>query len=126
NMPASKEYTVHGDREALLETFVNIVDNAIKYNVPDGRIDISVRKESEFIVTEITDTGIGIPEGDLEKVFDRFYRVDKSRSKESGGIGLGLSICSEIIRLHGGRIGIRSKTGAGTVVSVYLPGTEYE
>lgn len=121
NMPAGKEYTVHGDREALLETFVNIVDNAIKYNVPDGRIDISVRKESEFIVTEITDTGIGIPEGDLEKVFDRFYRVDKSRSKESGGIGLGLSICSEIVRLHGGRIWIRSKTGEGTVVSVSLP-----
>ncbi|MHB8910305.1 MAG: ATP-binding protein [Syntrophales bacterium] len=126
NMPTGKEYTVHGDREALLETFVNILANAIKYNVPDGRIGIGIRKEREYIVTEITDTGIGIPEEDLEKVFDRFYRADKSRSKESGGIGLGLSISSDIIRLHGGRIGIRSKTGEGTVVSVYLAGAESE
>ncbi len=126
NMPAGKKYMVHGDSEALLETFLNILDNAIKYNVPGGRIDISVRKDSEFIVTEIADTGIGIPERDMEKVFDRFYRVDKSRSKQSGGIGLGLSISSDIIRLHEGRIGIRSKTGEGTVVSVYLKGAKYE
>ncbi len=120
NIPAGKEYTVHGDREALLEMFVNILDNAIKYNVPDGRIDISVRKESAFIVTEIADTGIGIPEGDLEKVFDRFYRVDKSRSRRSGGAGLGLSICSEIVKMHGGNIGINSKLQEGTVVTVAL------
>ncbi len=126
NMPAGEEYSVHGNREALLETFVNIVDNAIEYNVPGGRITISVRKEGEFIVTEIADTGIGIPEGDLEKVFDRFYRVDTSRSRRSGGIGLGLSICSEIIRLHGGSIGIRSKIGEGTVVSVFVPGAVSE
>ncbi len=85
-------YTVRGDREALLELFVNIIDNAIKYNVPGGRIDVAFRKEEDFLVTEIRDTGIGIPKEDLEKVFDRFYRVDKSRSKEAGGMGLGLSI----------------------------------
>lgn len=75
-------------------------------------------------MTEIKDTGIGIPEKDLEKVFDRFYRVDKSRSKESGGIGLGLSICSEIVRLHGGRIEIKSKKEEGTIVSVHLKGKD--
>ena len=102
--------------------FVNIIDNAIKYNAPKGKIDIADRKEEGFIVTEIKDTGIGIPEEDLEKVVDRFYQVDKSRSKESGGIGLGLSICNEIVKLHGGRIEIKSKVGEGTIISVYLKG----
>jgi heavy metal sensor kinase len=118
--PVAEPLFVHGDRAALLELFTNLLDNSIKYNVPQGKIYISARKEPGFIVCEIKDTGIGIPEGDLDKVFDRFYRVDKSRSKESGGSGLGLSICQEIVKLHGGRIEIRSKTGEGTVVSVYL------
>ena len=83
---------------------------------------MSLRKEDEYIVADVADTGIGIPEGELEKVFDRFYRVDKSRSRRSGGSGLGLSITREIVRLHGGKIGISSKTGEGTVVSVRLMG----
>ncbi len=124
-MPAGEEYRVHGDRDALLEALVNILDNAIQYNVPDGRIDISLRKEDEYIVADVADTGIGIPEGELEKVFDRFYRVDKSRSRRSGGSGLGLSITREIVRLHGGKIGISSKTGEGTVVSVRLMGERH-
>jgi len=122
NISADKQSVISGDKIALLELFTNLIDNAIKYNVPGGKVDISVRKETCFIVTEIRDTGIGIPESDLDKVFDRFYRVDKSRSKESGGIGLGLSICNEIVKLHGGRIKIKSKVGEGTVVSVYLKG----
>ncbi len=79
-----------------------------------------IRKETDMIVTKITDTGIGIPEEDLDKVFDRFYRVDKSRSRENGGFGLGLSIGAEIARLHGGTIEIKSGLGSGTIVSVYL------
>jgi len=122
NTLTGEKYTVQGDREALLELFVNIIDNAIKYNVPEGRIDIAFRKGKDFLVTEIKDTGIGIPEEDLERVFDRFYRVDKSRSKEAGGVGLGLSICDEIVKLHGGRIEIKSKLGEGTIVTVYLKG----
>lgn len=122
NTLTGEKYTVQGDREALLELFVNIIDNAIKYNVPEGRIDIAFRKGKDFLVTEIKDTGIGIPEKDLDKVFDRFYRVDKSRSKEAGGVGLGLSICDEIVKLHGGRIEIKSKPGEGTIVTVYLKG----
>lgn len=111
---------IYGDRAALLELFTNLLDNAIKYNVPQGKISLSARKENGFIVCEIKDTGIGIPEEDLDKVFDRFYRVDKSRSKESGGSGLGLSISQEIVKLHGGKINIKSKLGSGTNVSVYL------
>ncbi len=122
NISADEQYLILGDRTTLLELFTNLIDNAIKYNIPHGEINISIRKEMGFIETEIRDTGIGISEGDLDRVFDRFYRVDKSRSRESGGIGLGLSICEEIVKLHGGRIEIKSKVGEGTTVTVYLKG----
>ncbi len=118
-LPAG-ELRVRGDRTALLELFGNLLDNAIKYNSPGGMVQISAKKEEGLLLCEIRDTGIGIPEGDQDKVFDRFYRVSPSRSKEIEGSGLGLSICREIIRLHGGDIRIRSRKGEGTVVSVYL------
>jgi heavy metal sensor kinase len=126
NISPGEQYVIYGDREALLELFVNIIDNAIQYNVSNGKIDISLRKENDFIIIGIKDTGIGISEDDLDRVFDRFYRVNKSRSKEIGGIGLGLSICDEIVRLHGGRIEMKSKAREGTVVSVYLKGNGSE
>jgi len=109
-----------GDKAAILELFVNIIDNAIKYNIPQGKIDISFKEEDAFIVIQVRDTGIGIAEEDLNQVFERFYRVDRSRSKHIAGIGLGLSICREIVRLHGGRMAIESQVGEGTTVSVYL------
>lgn len=121
NISAAETFTFHGDHAALLELFTNLIDNAIKYNIPQGKIDISIGKEMDFIVTEIRDTGIGISEGDLDRVFDRFYRVDKSRSKESGGIGLGLSICEEIVKLHGGTIEIKSKVGVRSAFIVRFP-----
>jgi heavy metal sensor kinase len=119
-LPMNEQSVILGDRAALLELFVNVLDNAIKYNVPQGKIDIAIKKERSLIVIKIKDTGIGIPEKDLDRVFDRFYRVDKSRSKEIGGVGLGLSICDEIVKLHGGRIEIESKVGIGTTVYSYL------
>ncbi|HXW69679.1 MAG TPA: ATP-binding protein [Dissulfurispiraceae bacterium] len=115
-----KPLAVLGDRSLLSELVNNLIGNAIKYNVPHGKIYIDLTKEPELIVIKIRDTGIGIPEGDLAKVFDRFYRVDKSRSRESGGSGLGLSICNEIVKLHNGRIEIKSKVDEGSTVSVYL------
>ncbi|MGD0281264.1 MAG: ATP-binding protein [Dissulfurispiraceae bacterium] len=111
---------VPGDRALLSELFNNLIGNAIKYNVPDGKIYINLVKEQETVVTQIRDTGIGIPEEDLAKVFDRFYRVDKSRSRETGGAGLGLSICNEIVKLHNGRIEIKSKVAEGSTVFVFL------
>jgi heavy metal sensor kinase len=117
-IPAS--LVAQGDREYLLELFTNVLDNAIKYNINHGQVHVSARKEIDYIVCEIRDTGIGIPTEALDKVFDRFYRVDHSRSKEIDGSGLGLSICREIAKLHGGKIGIVSKEGEGTVLSVYL------
>jgi heavy metal sensor kinase len=120
----SEQSIVRGDRAALLELFTNLLDNAIKYNVPQGKVHVCIREEKEFIVCEIKDTGIGIPSDALDKVFDRFYRVDHSRSKEIDGSGLGLSICREIARLHGGKIDIKSIEGEGTILSVYLKGTD--
>jgi signal transduction histidine kinase len=124
NLSADEQHVISGDRAALLELFTNIIDNAIKYNLPQGEIDISIKKEQGFVVIEVKDTGIGIHEKDLDNVFDRFYRADKSRSKEIGGIGLGLSICDEIVKLHGGKINIKSKLHEGTIVTVYLRGAK--
>jgi signal transduction histidine kinase len=112
NICADERYTVRGDRDALLELFVNVMDNAIKYNLPQGKVSVSM------------DTGIGIAEEDLSRVFDRFYCADKSCTKEEGGIGLGVSICDQIVRLHDGRIEIRSNRGEGTSLSVYLKRAE--
>lgn len=109
-----------GDQALLVELFTNLIENAIKYNVLQGQITISANKELPWFVCEIKDTGIGIPEEDLERIFDRFYRIDKSRSKKIGGSGLGLSICNEIVKRHDGKIEIKSKLGFGTTVSVYF------
>jgi heavy metal sensor kinase len=124
NLPVCERPVIHGDRAAILELVENVLDNAIKYNVPDGKIDIAIEKENSFLVIKIQDTGIGISRKDMDKVFDRFYRADQSRSKETGGIGLGLSICKEIVRLHRGRIEIESAFGTGTTVSIYLKENE--
>jgi heavy metal sensor kinase len=114
------KYEIHGDRETLLDLFINIIDNSIKYNKPGGKVDISVKKDTSHVIIEIKDSGIGITEEDLHKVFNRFYRVDKSRSRESGGTGLGLSICKEIVNIHKGKIEIKSQISEGTTVEIYL------
>ncbi len=111
---------VRGDRQALLEVFVNILDNAIKYNRPGGRVEVSINENKAWIIAVISDNGIGISKQDLENVFDRFYRVDKSRSRERGGSGLGLGIARDLVNLHGGRIRIDSKLDEGTTVRIFL------
>lgn len=116
---------VSGDRAALLEVFMNLIDNAIKYNITSGKIAIAFRREQGAVTTDITDTGVGIPENDLDRVCDRFYRVDKSRSKKIDGIGLGLSICDDIVKLHGGSISIRSQLGKGSTISVRLAAAQH-
>jgi heavy metal sensor kinase len=120
NVSGDEKPTVFGDKALLLELFTNLIDNAVKYNVSQGEINILFKEEKDFVVTDIRDTGIGIPEKDLDKVFERFYRVDNVCAKEVGGLGLGLSICKEIVNLHGGKIEIKSRIGEGTTVSVYL------
>lgn len=109
------------DSDRIEQVLVNIVSNAIKYTPDGGEIDISAWTEGDFVMISVKDTGIGIPEKDLDRLFERFYRVDKARSREAGGSGLGLSIAKEIIERHGGTIKIDSKYGEGTTVTLSLP-----
>ena len=112
---------IMGDRARIEQVLMNIVTNALKYTPDGGTIDMYGGRTGNDIWVKITDTGIGIPQEDLARVFDRFYRVDKARSRESGGTGLGLSIAKEIVTLHSGSIVVDSKQGTGTTVTVTLP-----
>jgi two-component system sensor histidine kinase VicK len=110
------------DRDGIDQVLDNLVSNAIKYTLDGGSIDISAKiKEAGQLAIAIKDTGIGIPKKDLNRIFERFYRVDKARSRNMGGTGLGLSIAREIVRAHGGSILLDSESNVGTVVTVLLP-----
>jgi signal transduction histidine kinase len=110
-----------GDRMMLQQAFSNLIDNALKYTPRGGVVALEMENSPPWVAVRIRDTGEGIPEKDLPHVFERFYRVDKSRSRYTGGSGLGLSITRRIVELHGGRIGIQSEPGHGTTVTVSLP-----
>lgn len=110
-----------GIRNFLYEMIYNLCDNAIKYNVENGSVEITVSKEGQEAVVAVKDTGIGIPAEYQSRVFERFFRVDKSRSKASGGTGLGLSIVKHIAQYHRATIALQSNTGGGTTISVVFP-----
>ncbi len=112
---------VDGDRERIEQVIMNIVSNAIKYTADGGKIDIVAGTAGKNVFVRVSDNGIGIPEKDLPRLFERFYRVDKARSRESGGTGLGLSIAKEILNQHKGDIRIESVYGEGTDVTITLP-----
>ncbi|HEU4962472.1 MAG TPA: ATP-binding protein [Bacilli bacterium] len=113
---------VEVDADKLDQVFDNLISNAIKYTADGGRIRVAAHRPSgKFVLVQIIDTGYGIPKTDLPQIFDRFYRVDKARSRQMGGTGLGLSIAKQIIEKHGGQIRIDSEEGQGTVVSFTLP-----
>jgi two-component system phosphate regulon sensor histidine kinase PhoR len=111
---------IDGDPFRLEQMLVNLVDNAIKYT-EKGQVDVVLRKEDGRVAVEVVDTGIGIPEEDQARVFERFYVVDKSRSRKAGGTGLGLSIVKHIVSLHGGEVVCQSRPGSGSKFVVLLP-----
>ena len=113
--------TLYGDRIKLNQILYNLTDNAIKYTPEQGEIRISLRQEDGDLVWRVRDNGIGIPEEDQEHIFERFYRVDKARSRETGGTGLGLSIVRQMVKMHGGTISVNSESGKGTEFVVTLP-----
>jgi len=119
-MGTLEEVKVVGDKMRLQQLFTNLIDNAIKYT-SRGSIHVTVEKNKDSALVRIRDTGIGIPKEEQEKIFKRFYRVDKSRSRETGGVGLGLSIAEWIVQAHHGRIEVESELNQGSTFTVYLP-----
>lgn len=109
---------VHADKEMVEELLFNLCDNAIRYNRPGGRVDVTVGEQEGRVFLSVKDTGIGIPGESQERVFERFYRVDKSRSKQTGGTGLGLAIVKHIVAQHGAELKMHSEVGKGTEMRV--------
>ncbi|AXL21803.1 ATP-binding protein [Megasphaera stantonii] len=116
-----EQATVLGDKGLLREMAMNLIDNAVKYNLPGGHVYVSVRKRGDHIDFAVKDTGIGIPEDKQKRVFERFYRADTSRSRKISGSGLGLSIVKHIAEYHNGTITLRSKENHGTEIIIHLP-----
>ena len=109
-----------GDPRLYEELIYNLCDNAVRYNNPGGHVYVTLREEADEIILVVRDTGIGIPKPDQERIFERFYRVDKSRSKQTGGTGLGLAIVKHIVEHLGARIELESETGMGTEIRVHF------
>lgn len=121
SLTGSAELLVRGDRGQLVSVFSNLVDNAIKYSEAGGVVLVASAIQADQIKVTVTDHGIGIAEKDQERIFERFYRVDKARSRATGGTGLGLSIVRHIVLEHGGSIDVHSEEGLGSTFTVYMP-----
>lgn len=111
---------IFASKERILDLIVNLVDNAIRYNKKDGRVDVTISKDNQGVFLSVKDNGIGIPEKYHERIFERFYRVDKSRSKATGGTGLGLAIVKHIVMNHQAELSIQSEEGKGTEIIVHF------
>ena len=110
-----------GSEEALDRLLLNLLENAIKYNRRGGTVSVELARQGGEVVLAVADSGIGVPQPDLPRIFERFYRVDSGRSREEGGTGLGLAIVKHAAQLHGGRVEVESALGRGSVFRVYLP-----
>jgi signal transduction histidine kinase len=120
--PAAGTLIVPGDRVSLRRLFLILIDNAVKYTQTGGRIEVSVLRRTGAAAVEVRDSGVGIGAGDLPHIFERFYRSDRSRSRDFGGAGLGLSLAKWIVDAHGGTIHVESEPERGSVFRVELPG----
>lgn len=118
--------SVRGDKEMMEEVLYNLCDNGIRYNREGGRVTVTVEPAGDKVCLRVEDTGIGIPKEHQERVFERFYRVDKSRSKATGGTGLGLAIVKHIAALHHGELILESAEGEGTRITLWLDRFEEE
>jgi two-component system phosphate regulon sensor histidine kinase PhoR len=112
---------LHADVRSLQEILQNLLDNAIRYTPDGGRISLRAVVCGSEMKLSVSDTGIGIPKADQQRIFERFYRTDAARSRESGGTGLGLSIAKHLVEAHGGRIQVESEVGQGSIFSIFLP-----
>ena len=117
----SEDGAILGDRDQLTMAIHNLIENAINYSPAETKVAISTSIQDEIITISVADQGIGIPEAEVERIFERFYRVDPARSRETGGTGLGLSIVKHIITKHGGEISVWSSENVGSTFSIRLP-----
>ena len=120
NLPGAHEVRIEGDPQLLEQLFLLLIDNAVKYTTPPGCVSVELTDTDELARVAVRDTGIGIAEMDLPHIFDRFYRVDKTRSRESGGAGIGLSIGRVIVEAHLGSLNVESCLGKGTTFIVTI------
>ena len=118
--------TVFGDRSQLVSALSNLIENAVKYSEPGRLVRVETKEDTETVAISITDQGIGIAPADQERIFERFFRVDRARSRSTGGTGLGLSIVRHVVDNHGGKISVQSEEGKGATFTVTLPITTQE
>lgn len=121
NLISGDDERVFADPEKIKHVLINLIDNSVKYTSDGGTIIVAAEKEEREIRVSVSDTGVGIPKDDLPRIFERFYRVDKTRSRDMGGSGLGLSIVKHILELHNSRINVVSETGKGSKFEFFLP-----
>lgn len=119
-IPDKEVLSVYGDKERLTQVLTNLIDNAVKYNRENGMVTVSASQGDEIVKVTIADTGVGIPQTDVGRIFERFYRVDKDRSRAVGGTGLGLSIVKHILEAHNTHATVSSEQGVGTEISFSL------
>jgi signal transduction histidine kinase len=123
NFPANLPH-LQADETRLQELIYNLLDNAVKYSKPGGTVFLRAEAGDDAVRLSVRDEGIGIPQDDLPRIFERFYRADKSRTSQQPGTGLGLSIVKHIVQLHGGTVEANSQLGQGTTITVVLPARE--
>lgn len=121
SVDVAENLLITADRDAIYQILVNLVDNAIRYTRPGGSVTVSAEGNEAGVSISVADTGIGIPEDEQARIFERFYRVDKGRSRESGGTGLGLSIVKHLVEAHGGKITVGSAPGEGSRFDIRIP-----
>jgi two-component system sensor histidine kinase SenX3 len=122
-MPADRfdDIVLYGDRRQLISALGNLVENGVKYSEPGGLVEVRACYHDGMVDVTVADEGIGIPKRDLDRIFERFYRVDKARSRETGGTGLGLSIVRHVAHHHGGDVAVHSVEGEGSTFTLRLP-----
>lgn len=121
HLSAASPIYVAGDSDRLKQIFINLITNALTYTPKDGRVEVRVEEQLDEVLVHVEDTGIGIGENEIPRIFERFYRVDKARSRNSGGTGLGLAIVKHLVEAHHGYITVKSRIGQGTIFTVHFP-----
>jgi two-component system sensor histidine kinase SenX3 len=118
---AAGDAAVVGDRSQLVSAVANLLDNAVKYSEPGSPVEVRTRRVDGSVEIEVEDHGIGIPSRDLDRIFERFYRVDRARSRDTGGTGLGLAIVRHVVNNHDGSVRVDSHEGDGSTFTLVLP-----